>query len=100
MIEFFLDWGLELDPKSSIKGYFENECLVIEYQNTLTPSDYPFHTIEYEGNKITVELKNGDIPDIFSVEPAYGWIVEKGPNPAHVEEHKTGTIVLCLVALS
>lgn len=100
MIEFFFDWGLDVDPKSSIKGYFQNECLVIEYHNTLTPYPAKVQTFEYEGNKIIVELLDGESPDIFSIEPAYGWVIEKGPNPSQVEEEDTATIVLCQVTLS
>lgn len=99
MLEFFLDWGFESDVKSSIKGYFENECLVVEYNNTLTYSPLPQHVIEYEGHLISVELRDYKTPDIFSVQPAYGWVIEKGPNPQNVEEGTTGTLVLCQVFL-
>jgi hypothetical protein len=100
MIEFFLDWGWETGLKSSIKGYFEKECLVVEYHNTLTFSPLPQHTVEFEGHIITVELRDYKDPDIFSVQPAHGWIVESGSNPAYVEEGTTGTLVLCQVSLS
>jgi hypothetical protein len=100
MFEFFVDWGSESDVKSTIKGYFENECLVAEYQNTLTPSPSSQHTIEFEGHIIRVELMLGNEPDIFSVQPAYGWIVERGTNPSHIQEGETGTLVLCQVSLS
>jgi hypothetical protein len=100
MIEFFLDWGWVQDPKSHIKGYFENECLVVEYYNTLTQSPSPKHIIEFEGHLISVELMDGKQPDIFSAKPAFGWIVERGTNPMDVDENMTGTLILCQVSLS
>lgn len=100
MIEFFLEWGLDNEIKSSVKGYFENECLVVEYFNTLANSDKNERVIEFEGNIIKVELRRRTEPDIFSAQPAFGWIVERGPNPVSVEEGATGVLVICQASLS
>jgi hypothetical protein len=95
MIEFFLDWGYDPDPKSYIQGYFQNGCLVVEYSNTLVAFDSVWQTIEFEGHAIIVELKHGETPDIFSIKTAYGWAVTNSPNTVVVEEAQTGTLVVC-----
>lgn len=99
MIEFFLEWGY--DPPSKLLGYFDSEyCLVVEYHNTLTFSPRSDHVVEFEGHKIRVQPRDGNLEDELFVIPAYGWMVVKGDNPYDVKEDFVGTIVLCQAPMS
>lgn len=91
-----------MNPLSSETFSFENgfftathsgECIDFSFTNFLLGGQ-PKAVWEYLGNTITANMSGGDLPDMFSVTPAYGWQVMT-ENFLVVAEWLSATITVC-----
>ena len=89
-------WGGQ--PNSKVTLESNGECDILTYHNELTPFGGDGVVTNLGGHSVLVDMKAGNIPDVFSVTPMFGWEVVTD-NFLVVSEGLKGVIKVCQVLL-